>query len=167
MSEEDLHDAKVHPILQETGRKAVTKAVRPKEFVEAAGPPGRVEGQAGGLPGDVRGILCLGENPQGVSVELPDFAQHEKGLVGEGQGSFLVAFADDMKEHALGVDRRDGEGDRLADPKSAGVNQREAGAVERLADRTDQAAAVLIAAKVGKASAKGQADFFFVRRVQS
>ena len=59
------------------------------------------------------------------------------------------------------------EGDGLADPKTAGVDQRETGAVERLADRTDQAAAVGIAAKVGKAFAKGQPDFFFVRRGQS
>jgi len=160
MCEKDLHDAKVHPILQEARRKAVAQAVGPKEFIEAAGAAGRIESQASGLAGDGRGIRCLGEDPLGVSVEPPGLSQHVKGLVGEGKGALLVALADDMKEHSFGVDRRDGEGDGLADPKTAGVDQRETGAVERLADRTDQAAAVGIAAKVGKAFAKGQAYFF-------
>ena len=62
---------------------------------------------------------------------------------------------------------RNGQGDGFADPQAAGVDQRETAAVDRLGDRGDQAAAVLVASNVGKAFAIGLADFFFVKSGQS
>jgi hypothetical protein len=72
----------------------------------------------------------------------------------------LVAFADDPQEHLLGIDGGHGQFDGFAEPQAAGVDQRETTAVDRLPDRGDQAAAVLVAANVGQALAVGLADFF-------
>ncbi|MBN2559783.1 MAG: hypothetical protein JXQ75_02470, partial [Phycisphaerae bacterium] len=61
----------------------------------------------------------------------------------------------------------DGQYDSFADPKTAGVDQGETAAVDRLLDRGDQAAAVRIASNVGKAFAVGLADFLWVSSGQS
>ena len=93
---------------------------------------------------------------------LPDLTQHVARVgVGQGQGSLFVAFADDPQEHPLRVDGRDGQRDSFTDPQAAGVNQRETAAVDRLGDRGDQAATVLVASNARKAFAIGLADFFF------
>ncbi len=67
----------------------------------------------------------------------------------------------------LRVDGRDGQGDGFANSQTAGVDQGETAAVDRLSDRGDQAAAVRVASNVGKAFAIGLADFFFVSRGHS
>lgn len=104
MSEQDLHDAEVDPLLQESGRKAVAKRVRSEVGIETTGRPGRVEGPANRLPGNVRAVLAVGKEPLGALMDLPDLAEHGKRRLGEGQGAFLVAFTDDPKEHPLRVD---------------------------------------------------------------
>ncbi len=100
-------------------------------------------------------------------MDLPDLAEHDKDGLGQGQGSLLVAFADHPQEHLLGVDGGNGQFDGFADPQTAGVDQRETAAVDRVLDRGDQAAAVFVASDVGQAFAKGLADFFFVSSGQS
>ena len=100
-------------------------------------------------------------------MDPPDLAEHGEDRIGQGQGALLVAFADDPQEPLLRVDGGDGKFDGFADPQAAGVDQRETAAANRLVDRADQAAAVLVASDVGKALAIGVADFFFVRSGQS
>ena len=115
----------------------------------------------------MRGAEAVGEEPPGVAVDLPDLAEHGQGRLGQRQGPLLVAFADDPQEHLLGIDGGDGQFDGFADPQAAGVDEGETAAVDRLADGGDQAAAVLVAADVGQALAKGLADFFLVNSGQS
>ena len=79
----------------------------------------------------------------------------------------LVAFADHAEDHLLRVDRRDGQGDRLADPQAIGVAQREASAIDRLLEPGDQAAAILVATNVRQALLTRLADFFLVNNGQS
>lgn len=52
----------------------------------------------------MRGAVSVGEDPLGVAMRLPDLTQHGEYGLGQGQGSLLVAFADDPQEHLLGVD---------------------------------------------------------------
>ena len=167
MSEQHLHEPDVGALFQEMGREAVAERVRYEVVIETAGCPCRVEGVAGCLPGKMSGALAVGEEPLRATMDLPDLAQHGPCRIGQGQGTLFVAFADDPQEHPLRVDGGDGQRDSFADPQAASVDQRETAAVDRLSDRGDQAAAVLVASNVGKASAIGLADFFFVSNGQS
>lgn len=113
------------------------------------------------------GALAVGEEPLPAAMDFPDLAQHGACRLGQGQGSLFVTFADDPQEHPLGVEGRNGEGDGLADPQAAGVDQHETATVDRVSDRGDQAAAVRVASNVGQAFAIGLADFFFVKSGRS
>jgi len=167
MAQQDLHEAEVNALFQESGRKAVAKGVGRERVREAARRACPVEGQAGGVTGQMEGAVAVGEEPLGIAMGLPDLAKHAEGGLGQGQGALLVAFADHPQEHLLGIDGGDGQFDGFAEPQAAGVDQGETAAADRLADRGDQAAAVLVASNVGKALAIGLADFFFVSRGQS
>lgn len=167
MAEQHLHEADAAVILQESGGKAVAERVRHKAIIKAAGCPRGVEGVAGRLRGKMSRALAVGEEPLRAAMDLPDLAQHSPCRLGQGQGSLFVAFADDPQEHPLRVDSRDGQCDRFADPKAAGVGKGETAAVDGLLDRGDQAVAVRIASDVGEAFAVGLADFFLVSSGQS
>ncbi len=167
MPQQDLHEADVDALLQESGRKAVAKRVGGEAVIETARRPGAVEGPPGRPTGKRPGAFSVGEEPGPAAMDLPDLAKHGEERFGQGQGSLFVAFADDPQEHLLGVDGGDGQGDGFADPQTAGVGQGETAAVDRLMDRGDQAAAVRVASNVGKAFAIGLADFFFVSSGQS
>jgi hypothetical protein len=65
-----------------------------------------------------------------------------------------------VEQHLLGVDRRDGQGDGLGDPQAVGIDEREAAAIDGLAQGGDQAAAIGIAAEVGEPFLPGLANFF-------
>ncbi len=112
------------------------------------------------------GADTVGEEPQAVLVGFPDLAEHGQCRLGQGQGPLLVAFADDPQEHLLGIDGGNRQFNGFAEPQATGVDEGETAAVDRLPDGGNQAAAVLVAADVGKALAKGQADFFWVNRGQ-
>jgi len=101
-----------------------------------------------------------------MTVGLPDLAKHGPYRLGQGQGPFLVALADDPQEHLLGIDGGDGQFNGFAEPQAAGVDEGETAAVDGLADGGNQAAAVLVTAYVGKTLAKGQTDFFWVNSGQ-
>ena len=98
----------------------------------------------------MRSAVAVGEEPLGMTMDPPDLAEHGEDRIGQGQGALLVAFADDPQEPLLRVDGGDGKFDGFADPQAAGVDQRETAAANRLVDRADQAAAVLVASNVGK-----------------
>jgi len=167
MSEQDLYEPDVHALLQKSSREAVAKGVRPEVVVITAGCPCGVEGLAGHLSGNMSGALAVGEEPLGAAMDLPDLAEHSPCRLAQGQDALFVAFADDSKEHPLGVNGGDGQCDSFADPQAAGVDKGETAAVDGLVDRADQAAAVRVASNVGQAFAVGLADFFFVSRGQS
>ncbi len=167
MAEQDLHEADVGALLQESGRKTMAKRVRYEVVIEPAGRSCGVESPAGRPSGKMSSAFAVGEEPRLVAMDLPDLAQHGPCRFGQREGSLFVAFTDDPQEHPLRVDGRDGQCDSLADPQAAGVDQRETAAVDRLGDRGDQAAAVLVASNAGKAFAIGLADFFFVSSGQS
>ena len=115
----------------------------------------------------MRDARTAGEEPLGVAMDLPDLAEHDKDGLGQGQGAFLVAFADHPQEHLFRIDGGNGQFDGFADPQTAGVDQRETAAIDRLVDGRNQAAAILVASDVGQPFAKGLADFFFVSSGQS
>jgi len=145
----------------------VAKRVGRERIIEATRRAGGVEGESGRRTGQMRGTLTVGEEPLGVAMDLPDLAKHGECGLGQGQGAFLIAFADYPQEHLLGIDGGNGQFDGFADPQAAGVDQGETAAIDRLLDRADQAAAVLVTSDVGQAFAKGLADFFFVSSGQS
>ena len=145
----------------------MAKRVGRERIIEATRRAGGVEGESGSRSRQMRGALAIGEEPLGVAMDLPDLAEHGEHGLGQGQGALLVAFADYPQEHLPGVDGGEGQFDGFADPQTAGVAQGETAAIDRLVDRRDQAATVLVASDVGQAFAKGRADFFFVSSGQS
>ena len=98
---------------------------------------------------------------------FPDLAEHLDGRFGQRENPLLVSLADDTQNHLLGVDRGDGERDRLVDPQAISVDEGKAAAKDRLFQGGDQAAAVFVAANVGQPLPGWLADFFFVNRGQS
>ncbi len=113
------------------------------------------------------GALSVGEEPRLTTVDLPDLAEHRECGFCEGQGAFFVAFSDDPQKHRLGVDGGNGQSDGLTESQAAGVDKSETAAVDGLADRGDQTAAVCIVSNVGQTFAIGLADFFLVSSDQS
>ncbi len=93
-------------------------------------------------------------------MNLPDLAKHRKDRFGQRKRPLLIALADDAKDHLLRVDRRDGQFDRLADPQTVGVHQREAATVDGLLKSSNQAAAIRVARNVGQPLLPRVADFF-------
>ncbi len=63
MSEQDLYQADVDSLLQESGRKTVAKRVGYETLIETADRPCRVEGPAGHRTGKMSGALAVGEEP--------------------------------------------------------------------------------------------------------
>ncbi len=98
---------------------------------------------------------------------FPDLAEHLEDRFGQRENTLLVSLADDAQNHLLGVDRGDGQRDRLGDPQAIGVDERETAAIDGLFQCGDQAAAVLVTADVGQPLPAWLADFFFVNRGQS
>ena len=167
MPQQDLHEAEIDALLQQSSRETVAKRVGCKVVIKTAGRPGAVEGPSGRPTRKMRAAFSVGEKPRPAAMDLPHLTEHGECRFGQGQDSFFVAFANDSQEHPLRVDGRDGQGDGFTDPQTAGVDQGETAAVDRLSDRGDQAAAVRVASNVGKAFAIGLADFFFVSRGHS
>ena len=108
----------------------------------------------------------LGEEPAPAAVGLPDLAEHLEDRIGQGENPLLVALADDVENHLLGIDRGDRQRNRFVDPQAVGVDQSKTAAIDRLLQSGNQAAAVLVGADVGQAFAAGRADFFWVNRGQ-
>jgi hypothetical protein len=79
----------------------------------------------------------------------------------------LVSLADDAQNHPLGVDRGDGQRDRLPDAQPKGVDESETAAIDAVFECGDQAAAVVVNADVGQPFPACLANFFFVNRSQS
>ncbi len=98
---------------------------------------------------------------------LPHLAKHVQNRFGQRENAFLVSLPDDAEHHLLRVDRRDGQRDRLGDPQTVGVDERETAAVDGLLQGGDQAAAIRIAADVGQPLLTWLADFLFVNSGQS
>ena len=167
MPEQHLHDTDVGALLEEPGREAVTQRVRAEVVIETTGRPGEIEGSSSRPNGQMIVALAIGEEPFLAAMSLPDRAEHVECGVRQRQGPLFVALADDPQEHSLGVDGREGQSDGFTDPQPAGIDQREAAAVDRILDRGNQAAAVLVALNVGKTLAIGLPDFFLVSSGQS
>ena len=100
-------------------------------------------------------------------MRLPDFSKHFQNRLGKRQRPLFISFADQTQDHLLRVDRRDGQCDRLADSQSVGIDQREAGAIDRFFKRGDQAAAIFVATDIGQPLLAWFADFFLVNSGQS
>ena len=167
MSEQDLDDADVDAALEQVRGEAVAERVRPKMGIKATLIPRREEGGTCRGIGQVGQQTPAGKEPSGAAVRLPDLAEHLQDGFGQRQDSFLVTLADDAEPHLLGIDRRDGQDDRLGNPQAIGVDERETTAQKGFLQGGDQAAAVLIAADVGQALLPRLANLFFVNRGQS
>jgi hypothetical protein len=98
---------------------------------------------------------------------FPDLAEHLEDRFGQRENTLLVSLADDAQDHRLRVDRGNRQRDRLGDPQSRGVDERETAAIDGLFQCGDQAAAVLVTADVGQPLPAWLADFVFVNRGQS
>ena len=151
MPEQNLHEADVYALLEEPSGEGMAKAVRPEMLIETTGCPSSIEGLANCFTGNVSCATAAGEEPLGAAMDIPNLVEHGQYRLGQWQGAFLVALADDLQEHARRVDGRAGQGDGFADPQAAGVDQRKTGTVDRMGNRRDQAPAVLVASNVGKA----------------
>ena len=127
---------------------------------EAAGIACAVEGPARRSDAKMIGACAIGEEPVRVAVDLPYLAQHDQRRFGEGEGTLLVAFADNAQQQLMGVNGGNGQADGLADTQAASVDKCEAAAVDGLANRGDQAAAVRIASNIGKRLRLGWRTFF-------
>jgi len=162
MPEQDLDDADVHTPLEHVRGKAVAKRVGSESGVEAALVPRLDERGPCGCVGQVSRQTPTGKEPPCAAVSLPDLAEHLKDRFGQRENTFLVSLPDDAEHHLLRVDCRDGQGDRFCDPQAVGIDERETAAIDGLFQRSDQAAAVLIAADVGQPLLAWLAYFFFV-----
>ena len=167
MPEQDLDDADIHAPLEHVRGEAVTQRVRSEIGVEAAGVARLDERGPCGRIGEVGRQSPAGKEPPLAAVGFPDLAEHLEDRFGQRENPLLVSLADDVQNHLPGVDRGDGERDRLGDAQAIGVDEREAGPIEGHFQRGDQAAAILVTADVGQPLPAWLADFFFVNRGQS
>ena len=167
VSEQDLDDADIHATLEHVRGEAVTQRVRPEIGVKAAGDARLNERGPCGRIGQVGRHSPAGKEPPLAAVSFPDFAKHQQDRLGQGENPFLVSLADDVQDHLPGVDRGDGERNRLVDPQAISVDEREAGSIEGHLERGDQAAAIRVTADVGQPPPVRLADFFLVNRGHS
>jgi hypothetical protein len=167
MAEQDLDDADVHAPLEHVRGEAVTQRVRPEMGVEAAGVARLKERGSCGRIGQVSRQSPTGKEPPPAAMGFPDRAEHLEDRFGQRENTLLVSLADDAQDHLLRVDRGNGQRDRLGDPQSIGVDERETAAIDGLFQCGDQVAAVLVTADVGQPLPAWLADFFFVNRGQS
>ena len=167
MPEQDLDNADVHPAQEQVAGEAVTQRVRQEIGAEAAGVARLSERDS---CGGIREMSCqspAGEEPAAAAVDFPDLPQHLEDGIGQRENTLLVSLTDDVQNHLLGVDRREGKRDRLVDPQAIGVDERETAAIDGLFQGGDQAAAVLVTADVGQPLPAWLADLFFMTRGQS
>ena len=103
---------------------------------------GRGKGAGQDMGGDGTGSPAIGKKPAPIAVVLglPHPSQAFMHLRGHGHDPFLVALADHAQDTAGLVDGGDGKSSGLADPQAAAVDQAEAAAVYRIADRGENAA---------------------------
>lgn len=167
MPQKYLNQANVHALFEQVRGKAVPERVRPELVIEAALVSRLVEGGPRGGVGQVRDDAATGEEPLSAAVKLPDRAKHIEDRFGQRKRPLLVSLADHAEDHLLRVDRRDGQGDRLADPQTVGVDESEASAIDGFLELGDQAAAIGIAASVRETLLKRLADFFLVNKGHS
>ena len=167
MPELDLDDANIHTAQEQVAGEAVAERVRQEIGAEAAGVPRLGEGGSCGRIGQVGRRAPAGEEPAAAAVGLPDLPEHPEDGIGQREDTLLVPLADDVQDHLLGVDRGDGQRDRLVDPQAVGVHERETAANDRLLEGRQEAATVLVTADRRQALAAWPADFFFVNRGQS
>ena len=167
MSEKELDDADVHAALQHVRGEAMPERVRPEFVVKAALASRLVESRSCGRVGQVGHGSATGEQPPLAAVGLPNLPQHLHDRFGQWERPLLVSLADHAENHLLGVNRRDRQCNRLPDSQSIRVDDREAAAIDRLFQRRDQAAAILITADVGQAFLAWLANFFLVNNAQS
>ena len=104
MARQDLHNANIDALFQESGRETMAKGVRCEWAIETTRRPCTVESPAGCASGKRRCVLAVGEEPLGAAMVLPDLAEHGQCRLGQWQGSLFVAFADDPQDQLLGVD---------------------------------------------------------------
>jgi hypothetical protein len=100
-------------------------------------------------------------------VGLPNLAKHLENRFRKRESPLLVSLANYAENHLLRVDGRDGQGDRLADSQTIGVDQREAAAIDGLLEPGDQATAILVATNVREPLLTRFADFFLVNNGHS
>ena len=84
MPQQDLHEADVDALLQESGRKAVAKRVGGEVVIETARRPGAVEGLSGRPTGKRPGTFSVGEEPRSVAMDFPDLAKQGEDRFGQG-----------------------------------------------------------------------------------
>ena len=135
--------------------------------VEATGVASFDESGPCGRIGQVSRQSPAGKKPSLAAVGFPDLAEHLEDRFGQRENPLLVSLADDTQDHLPGVDRGDGERNRLVDPQAVSVDEREAGPIEGHLERGDQAAAIRVTADVGQPPPVRLADFFLVNRGQS
>ena len=107
------------------------------------------------------------KEPLGVAMRLPHLAEHLKHRLTQGNHAFLVPLADDVQQHLLGINGRDGQARTFAQPQPTGVHRGEAGTIDGMANGGDQSAAVGAAASVGQTLLTWLTYFFFVNNAQS
>jgi hypothetical protein len=167
VSEQDLDDADIDAPLEHVRGKAVTQRVRSEIRAEATGVTRLGECGPRGCIGEMGRRSPAGKKPSLAAVGFPDLAEHLEDRFGQRENPLLIPLADDVQNHLPGVDRGDGERNRLGNAQAVSVNEREAGPIQGHLERGDQAAAIRVTADVGQPLLAWLADFFLVNRGQS
>jgi hypothetical protein len=108
-----------------------------------------------------------GKEPPLAVVGFPDLAEHLEDRFGQRENPLFISLADDVQNHLPGVDRGDGERDRLGNAQAVRIDDREARPIQGHLQRGDQAAAIGVTADVRQPLPAWLANFFLVNRGQS
>jgi hypothetical protein len=110
-------------------------------------------------------MLCR-KKEVAVFMGLPEFSHGFQKGFRERNESFLVAFANDPKDHSLGIDGLDLKAHRFTDAKSAEIHQLKTKAVVWFTNGGKESKELFVGYSAGQTLLAGHADFFFVNRFQ-
>jgi hypothetical protein len=100
------------------------------------------------------------KQPQGIVGGLPHATQLGEDWLRQRNQPFLIALADDAQRQIGAVDRADLQAQRLADPQTTSIGERQAGFVNRAFYAAEQPADLLIGQDLGQTLLRRQANLF-------
>ena len=138
VTEQDLHDAGVDAVLDQSRGIAVAKAVWGHSALDARGTDSGGESARQHTVIERRITGVVGEQPAAVVVGQPQAAQFIENRLWQRHQPLLVALADNA-QHLVGpVDGTDFQCGGLADAQTARIHDGEAGLVDRVTDAVEK-----------------------------
>ena len=166
VAEQDLDRAQIDALFEQPGGVAVAQHVRRHPAADAGARGG---GQRAGQNGAAHraGAGMVGKQPQGIVVGLPHATQLGEDWLRQRHQPFLIALADDAQRQIGAVDRADLQAQRLADPQTTSIGERQAGFVNRAFYAAEQPADLLIGQDLGQTLLRRRANLFLENTGQS